>query len=100
MTDFYLRAESREELEDALESVGLIGEDGRPIVATHSFALDIIGMIYEPTGETFVDEETGEEFPVMQAVEGYHANVRAETLPESLQQFAIPAPSAPVRVWA
>lgn len=100
MTDFYLRAASREEFDSALQSAGLIGEDGCPILAARNLALDVIGTIYEPTGETFTDEETGEEYPVMQAVEGYHANVRAETLPESLQQFAIPAPSAPVRVWA
>ena len=100
MNDFYLKAPDEKSLFNALEAAGLLSEDGRPLLSSQHHALDIIGTIYEPTGETFVDEETGEEYPVTQAVEGYHANVRAETLPESLQQFVIPAPSAPVRVWA
>lgn len=100
MQDFFLKAKDEIEFIASLSEASLLDAQNQQITSTHGLAIDIIGTIYEPTGETFRDEETGEEFPMIQAVEGYHANVRAVELPEALQQFVISAPSSPVRVWA
>jgi hypothetical protein len=63
--------------------------------------LDIIGTIYQPTGETLTDDD-GNEFPEMAAIEGYHANLRAGL--SAAQQAALPimtkTPKNPVRKWA
>jgi hypothetical protein len=61
--------------------------------------LDIIGTIYKPTGET--KEVNGITVPVMEAIEGFHANLLADLTTE--QKSALPlidAPATPVRVWA
>ena len=61
--------------------------------------LDIIGTIYKPTGQT--TEIDGRQVPVMEALEGFHANLLADLTTE--QQSALPlidAPATPVRVWA
>ena len=61
--------------------------------------LDIIGTIYVPSGKT--TEVNGIEIAEMQAIEGFHANVRDQLTEE--QKSALPlidAPATPVRVWA
>ena len=114
--NFYLKAESEEALWEVLEAKGLAvkdydpddplnqrpddAEEWEPTGAfTHRFtgiALDVIGTIYKPTGETLTDEE-GFEYPEMAAIDGYHANLiadDAEDLP------TIDEPATPYRVWA
>jgi hypothetical protein len=59
-------------------------------------ALDIIGVIYKPTGTMLTDEE-GFEYPEMAAIDGYHANLIAEA---GLDLPTIEAPATPYRVWA
>jgi hypothetical protein len=60
--------------------------------------IDIIGIIYKPTGET--TEQDGMAVPVMAPVEGYHVNVRVvDEDAEALQAFEV-HPATPLRVWA
>jgi hypothetical protein len=62
---------------------------------------DIIGAIYQDTGEVETDSE-GNEVPVMEAIEGFHVNVRALGDEEDitlLEQYSVEV-SSPVRVWA
>lgn len=66
MKDYFLRANTESELLESLESIG-ITEESVPF----PYALHIIGTIYKPTGET--DEEG---MPIMQPIDGYHANLR------------------------
>ena len=122
--NFYLKAESEEALWEVLEAKGLAVKDydpddplnQRPDDAeelesaeddvweptgafTHRFtgiALDVIGTIYKPTGETLTDEE-GFEYPEMAAIDGYHANLIADDA-EGLP--TIDEPATPYRVWA
>lgn len=112
----YLKADSETALWEALESAGLAVKDYDPEdelnqcpmdaegwQPTGAFdwrftgiALDIIGTIYQPTGNTLTDEE-GNEYPEMAAIDGYHANLisdSAEGLP------TIEAPNTPYRIWA
>jgi len=58
--------------------------------------IDVIGTIYKPTGvaETVDDMEV----PVMEAIEGYHVNIRNYTEAPELEQYAV-VPTIPQRVW-
>ena len=60
--------------------------------------IDTIGVIYKPTGET--TEQDGMTVPVMQAIAGWHVNVRVVDGEdaEPLQAFAV-TPSTPLRIW-
>jgi hypothetical protein len=62
--------------------------------------LDIIGTMYRETGNMLTTED-GMEYPEMEAIEGYHANLR-EVLTDA-QEAALPtvtAPATPYRKWA
>ena len=62
-------------------------------------ALDVIGTIYQPTGETTLVD--GQEVPVTAPVSGYHVNVRttSDELATALDAQRT-YPVTPVRVWA
>jgi hypothetical protein len=61
--------------------------------------LDIIGTIQKPTGETA--EVNGFTVPVMENIEGFHANLMANLTQEQKEMLPlIEAPATPVRVWA
>ena len=61
-----------------------------------SHAVDIIGIIYKPTGKLLTSKEGS--FPEMAPVDGWHANVRG---PEdaTLAEYHINV-NTPVRGWA
>lgn len=86
--DFYLKFDNESDFENL------------SIVSSSEFTIDIIGNIYKPTGE-MISGEFDELIPVMEQAEGYHVNVRSSIgLPEHLQQYMIPNPVDPKRVWA
>ena len=58
---------------------------------------DIIGTIYKPT-EVMLKDEEGNEYPKMEAVEGYHINT-LPPLDEKLTQYVV-EPSTKHRVFA
>ena len=60
-------------------------------------AVDVIGLIYKPTGKMFTNEDG--EFPEMAPVEGWHVNVRHTAEMPELQAWAV-TPKTPSRVWA
>ena len=120
MTDYYLKATDEAALWAALTAAGLTVEipdpadelnqrpmdaapDWTPTGATKTIAmpglnLDIIGVIYRPTGNEIQQGEFT--VPEMEPREGYHANIRGDLTQE--QQDALPliaAPAQPVRVW-
>lgn len=62
--------------------------------------LDIIGTMYRATGTMLTDGE-GMEYPEMEAVDGYHANLREELTDEQVALLpTIDAPTVPYRKWA
>jgi hypothetical protein len=77
-------------------------ESGESHVSTgsHEYSLDIVGIIYTP-GEYTFDEETGEPTEVVAPVahEGYHINMVGR-VPENFQEYVIPRPNTPNRVFA
>ena len=70
---------------------------------TSDYAMDIVGTLHEPTGATLTDDE-GMEYPEMQAMAGWHVNIRLvgdavrETV-EALDTSHGVTPEAPMRVW-
>ena len=120
-TDFYIRLPSEADMPTALaafyrqDSTTVVdpetGEEhvqleGEPylVTTTHDYAIDLVGVIYEPTGETLTDDE-GNEWPETAPLDGWHLNIRllndtmrAET--EALDaQYGV-TPNSPSRVWA
>ena len=86
--DYYLKAESEAALWSALTAVGAAvevqvkDEDGNVVETRHApapgFSIDVIGTIFKPTGN-LVQQTVGEttvEVPEMEALEGFHANMR------------------------
>lgn len=65
-----------------------------PFIATH--AIDTIGIIYKPTGETLLGEDG--EYPAMASIDGWHVNVRGPEAPE-LEPYLVEV-KTPARVWA
>ena len=58
---------------------------------------DIIGTIYKPT-EVMLKDEEGNEYPQMEAVEGYHVNT-LPPLDEKLAKYVV-EPTTKQRVFA
>ena len=102
--DYYLRFPDEASMKAAIGTIELNTDHGAIVshpVVSH-MAVDIIGLIYEPTGEMFkiLGPDGGEiDGPVMAPLEGWHVNLRDESLPEGLEQYTI-NPTNPRRVWA
>lgn len=86
--DYYLKAESEAALWSALETAGAArkvevkGEDGEVVETRYApaegYSLDLIGTIHKPTGN-LIQQTVGElttEVPEMEALDGFHANMR------------------------
>ena len=79
--------------------------DGEAYLVTHShdYAIDVVGLIHEPTGTMLTDDE-GNEYPEMAPVDGWHVNIRLvgdamrETV-EALDATHGVTPNSPSRVW-
>lgn len=78
---------------------------GDPYLVTHTadYAIDVVGTIHEPTGNTLTDDE-GFEYPEMVAVDGWHINIRILNDTKRADVEAIDAlygvtPNSPSRVW-
>jgi len=114
---YYLKANSEQELWEALEGAGLAVKDYDPEDEANQrpedaidwspsgafswrftgVALDLIGTIHEPSGNMLTDDE-GNEYPEMVALDGYHANLIAESCIEGLPEIV--PPNTPYRIWA
>ena len=117
--DFYLRLSAESDMPTVLsafyrqdyvtqiddEGVETQVADGDPCLVTHShdYAISVVGTLHEPTGTMLTDEE-GNEYPEMQAMPGWHINIRLvgdgvrETV-EALDASHGVNPETPMRVW-
>ena len=121
---YYLKATSEAALWEALEAASLAHKEydtedplnvapddlgpedtwGGPSGAYEWMAdtpmLDIIGTMYRETGTMLTDGE-GMEYPEMEAIDGYHANLREELTDEQVAALpTVDAPATPYRKWA
>ena len=101
----FYRQDTTTEVDDETgeETVVNVG-DAYLVSTTHDYAIDLVGVIYEPTGETLTDAE-GNEYPATAPLDGWHLNIRLlnDTMREAVE--AIDAtygvtPNSPSRVWA
>ena len=99
MIDLYLKADSKSAMTLALKTAGFIQDPDSGALYHPDAALDVIGTIYQPTGETTLVD--GQEVPVTAPVSGYHVNVRttSDELATALDAQRT-YPVTPVRVWA
>ena len=73
------------------------------VTHTHDYAIDVVGVIHEPTGNMLTDAE-GNEYPETAPVDGWHVNVRLvgdamrETV-EALDALYGVVPNSPSRVF-
>ena len=119
-TDFYLRLATEADMPTVLSSFYTqdtettvdeeTGEEattnvGDPYLVsnTSDYAIDVVGTLHEATGNTLTDED-GMEYPEMQAMTGWHVNIRLtgdavrETV-EALDTSHGVTPETPIRVW-
>jgi len=99
---YYLHTDTEQAMWQALSSAGLahqIDTENGPMwqpIKPPVIALDMIGTIHAPTGQTLTDEE-GNPYPEMAPLPGFHANLKA---PEGIEGLpAIEPPSTPYRKW-
>ena len=117
--DFYLRLSAESDMPTVLadfyrqdyitevdeEGVETQVADGDPYLVAHShdYAIDVVGVLHEPTGNTLTDDE-GDEYPEMAPMAGWHVNMRLvgdamrETV-EALDETHGVTPNSPSRVW-
>ena len=70
---------------------------------TSNYAIDVVGTLSEPTGNTLTDDNDME-YPEMQALDGWHVNIRlvgdeVREAVEALDTSHGVTPSAPQRIW-
>jgi hypothetical protein len=98
-TDYFLKFADEAEANAALftEQTNVQDDVVETVLVPKYAAVDVVGVIYKPTGNTLMTEE-GEVFEHA-PIEGWHVNVRhTEEAPE-LQPFQV-YPVAPKRMWA
>lgn len=120
-TDFYIKLASEADMPTVLsafykqDSTTVVDPDtgeehvqieGGPylVSTTHDYAIDIVGVIYSPTGVMLTDTE-GNEYPETAPLDGYHLNIRLlnDTMREAVEaieaEYGV-AVNSPSRVWA
>ena len=120
-TDFFLKLNSESDLPVVLKAFyhqeystttdSETGEEiktpqGEPylVLNTPDYAIDVVGTIHKPTGNTITSPE-GFEYPETAAIAGYHVNIRLNNnnrradLEALSDYFVDPTPSTPSRVW-
>ena len=78
---------------------------GDPYLVPHTkdYAIDVVGVIYRPTGNMLTDDD-GNEYPEQAPLDGWHVNIRLigdamrDTV-EALNETHGVTPNNPARVW-
>jgi hypothetical protein len=100
MKNYYLKFQNQAELESVLVATDLADVQDEQFVPKTN--LDVIGLIYKPTGKVLKTED-GFDYPEQAAVEGWHANLKAELSEDqetALSEFLVTEPATPARKWA
>ena len=97
--DFMLRFTDAAEADAVLfdEQTNVDGDVVETVKVPKYQAIDVIGVIYKPTGIMLTTDEG--EVPEMASVEGWHVNVRVKEEAPELDAYRI-FPQSPVRGWA
>lgn len=94
--DYYLKAKTKKDIFDKLLEIGVCSqyevknEEGEVIETKYRldnrFCLDDIGTVYKPTGN-MIRNSKGLEFPELEAVDGYHVNLRGPDIFSNKVEF-------------
>ena len=97
--DFFLRFADQAEADSVLftEQTNVQGDVVETFKVPKYAAIDVIGVIYKPTGNVLTTDEG--EVPETAPVEGWHANVRHNAEAPELEAYRV-FPQSPVRGWA
>jgi len=96
--DFMLRFSDPAEADSVLftEQTSVQGDVVETVKVPKYAAVDVIGVIYKPTGEMITTDEG--EVPEMAPVDGWHVNVRHNAEAPELEAYRV-HPATPQRVW-
>ena len=97
--DYFLKFADQAEADSVLftEQTNVQDDVVETIKVPKFAAVDVIGVIYKPTGKVLTIDEG--EVPEMAPLDGWHANVRHTAEAPELEAFKV-IPKAPVRGWA
>lgn len=100
MKDYFLRADNREAIDQALQTAGLLFYVDGELVTPIDVVVYHVGKVIRPTGRMLTGEE-GNEYPEEKPIEGYHVNLRAALTPEQEALLPIiPEPANPQAIFA
>tara|TARA_Y100000389_G_scaffold191781_1_gene218473 strand:+ start:200 stop:589 length:390 start_codon:yes stop_codon:yes gene_type:complete len=103
LSDFYKQdTETTVDEETGEETTTNVG-DPYLVSNTSNYAIDIVGTLSEPTGNTLTDDNDME-YPEMQDLDGWHVNIRligdeVREAVEALNETHGVTPSTPKRIW-
>jgi hypothetical protein len=98
-TDFFLRFDTEAEANAALftEQTNVQDDVVETVLVPKYAAVDVVGVIYAPTGKTIHNEELS--YAEMKPLPGWHANVRHTDEAPELAPYQV-FPVTPARMWA
>jgi hypothetical protein len=97
--EYHLKATDEAAMTEALLGAGVLVQSGDVLHVAMGYSLDVIGVIYTPTGKTITCN--GAVMPETAPIDGCHANLLGELTDDQMAMLPlIEAPSKPVRVWA
>ena len=120
-TDFYLKLQAEADMPSVLsafyrqdyttevnpetgEETQVPSGDPYLVAYTEAYGIDVVGVIYKPTGNTVTDPD-GNEIPEMVPLDGWHINIRLmgdarRADVEALSAYFVdPEPATPSQVW-
>jgi hypothetical protein len=103
--DFYLKLTAESDMPTVLSDFYSTDEDENSYLVqfTPDYAIDVVGVIHEPTGVTLQDAD-GNDYNQTAPVDGWHVNIRLvgdamrETV-EALDATHGVTPNSPSRIW-
>lgn len=94
---FHIHAPSEQAVVDMIKQAGFATSDGRIQYEGRNHCFILRGTIYEPTGNTIVDDE-GLEIPELAPVSGVHADLYTTgELPAPLSEYQTTPANPPYR---
>ena len=101
-TDYFLKFTDEAEATAALftEQTNVQDDVVETVLVPKYAAVDVVGVIYKPTGNVLpAEDESGEAVDEMAPIDGWHVNVRHTDEAPELEAFRV-FPATPSRAWA
>jgi hypothetical protein len=101
-TDYFLKFADEAEANEVLftEQTNVQGDTVETVLVPKYAAVDVVGVIYKPTGMlTAAEDGSGDAVDEMAPIDGWHVNVRHNSEAPELEPFRV-YPETPSRMWA